>query len=360
MENTCSQYLFLFLLSLSTSPPPPVEASIDRLRWLHRHSIGKKWDDANNYCKSHYGGNSTLANARNDLDLSYFSEICGGYDDRCWVGLRNQGMCGLIHQDRLFNELCGKTFWYLCEHNLALEEEKTWEEALDHCRALEPDASDLLSFHDEEELSHVQGEMTRVLTEEVWIGLRWLAGRWLWMDRNAGGVITLPECPADGNHCGTLSGGGQQARNCVEKRRFVTISNGRAGSDSVIGRALGGVGITCNLVFVEEKKTWEEALDHCRALGRDKSKRMDLLSFHDEEELSYTREMMTWAQTEEVWIGLRWLAGRWLWMDRNAGGVITLPECPANGNHCGTLSGGGQQPRNCLEKRRFFCLKYTY
>ncbi|CAL8325622.1 unnamed protein product [Arctogadus glacialis] len=202
MANTCSQYLFLFLLSLSTSPPPPVEASIECLRFVHSHRSPKNWNHANDYCKSHYGGSSTLANTRNALDLSYFSEICGGSDGK------------------LSDKPCREKYFFLCEHNLVLEEEKTWEEALDHCRALEPDASDLLSFHDEEELSHVQEEMTRALTEEVWIGLRWLAGRWLWMDRNAGGVITLPECPANGNHCGTLSGGGQQARNCVEKRRF--------------------------------------------------------------------------------------------------------------------------------------------
>ncbi|CAL8325606.1 unnamed protein product [Arctogadus glacialis] len=247
MENTCSQYLFLFLLSLSTSPPPPIEASIDRLRWVHRPSIKKQWGAANDYCKSHYGGNSTLAIARNASDLSYFSEICGGSDRSCWVGLRHRSdhvwrwangrsnslpftilynwpladvACGGIHQGKLIERLCRREYWFLCEHNLVLEEEKTWEEALDHCRALEPDASDLPSFHDEEELSHVQEEMSRALTEEVWVGLRWLAGRWLWMDRTAGGNISLPECPANGNHCGTLSGGGQQARSCVEKRRF--------------------------------------------------------------------------------------------------------------------------------------------
>ncbi|CAL8366502.1 unnamed protein product [Boreogadus saida] len=244
MENTCSQYLFLFLLSLSTSPPPPVEASIDRLRFVHSHRSSKAWNHANRYCKSHYGGSSTLANARNALDLSYFSEICGGYDERCWIGLRkylgvwswSNGQsvsllnmnwhdqkyywCVTVYQGKLSDKPCAEVNFFLCEHNLVLEEEKTWEEALDHCRALEPDASDLLSFHDEEELSHVQEEMSLALTEEVWIGLRWLAGRWLWMDRNAGGVITLPECPANGNHCGTLSGGGQQARSCVEKRRF--------------------------------------------------------------------------------------------------------------------------------------------
>ncbi|CAL8239651.1 unnamed protein product [Gadus morhua 'NCC'] len=63
------------------------------------------------------------------------------------------------------------------------------------------------------------------------------------------------------------------------------------------------------------------------------------------------------AQTEGGVDRLRWLAARWLWMDRTAGGRYYPAECPANGNQCGTLSGGGQQARSCVEKRRFFCLK---
>ncbi|CAL8325614.1 unnamed protein product [Arctogadus glacialis] len=191
MENTWSQYLFLFLLSLTTSPP--VAASIDRLRsvWMHQSAI--TWSQAKDY-SGHPGGTN----------------------------------CGTVYKGKLVDHYCSRGLFFLCEYNhlVFVEEKKTWEEALDHCRALGPDASkrmDLLSFHDEEELSYAQEEMTRALTEEVWIGLRWLAGRWLWMDRNAGGVITLPECPANGNHCGTLSGGGQQARSCVEKRRFFCL-----------------------------------------------------------------------------------------------------------------------------------------
>ncbi|CAL8366506.1 unnamed protein product [Boreogadus saida] len=181
MENTCSQYLFLFLLSLTTSPPLPVAASIDRLRsvWMHQSAV--TWHQAKDY----------------------------------------------LNNGKLVDNYCDKKLYFLCECNLVfVEEKKTWEEALDHCRALGRDASkriDLFSFYEEEELSYAREVMTWAQTEEVWIGLRWLAGRWLWMDRNAGGVITLPECPANGNHCGTLSGGGQQARNCVEKRRFFCL-----------------------------------------------------------------------------------------------------------------------------------------
>ena len=255
MENTCSQYLFLFLLSLSTSPPTPVAASIDRLRSVLLLQYSVTWAEAKNWCRSKLDGNYDLAIQRNALDILYFSKICNDLQTTCWDGLRErQGIgwswingpnisrldtnwsaghpggtnCGAVYNGKLVDHNCGKVLHYLCEYNhlVFVEEKKTWEEALDHCRALEPDASkrrDLLSFHDEEELSYAQEEMTRLQTEEVWIGLRWLAGRWLWMDRTAGGVITLPECPANGNHCGTRSGGGQQARSCVEKRRFFCL-----------------------------------------------------------------------------------------------------------------------------------------
>ncbi|CAL8366504.1 unnamed protein product [Boreogadus saida] len=241
---------------LSIGPPPPVEASIDRLRSVLLQASTVNWYQAKDYCSLKWGGNGDLAIQRNALDVSYFSKICSGFQWTCWVGLRDRPVigwswingpnisrldtnwsaghpggtnCGAVYEGKLVDHYCSNGLYYLCENNhlVFVEEKKTWEEALDHCRALGPDASkrtDLLSFHDEEELSYTREVMTRAQTEEeVWIGLRWLAGRWLWIDRNAGGVITLPECPANGNHCGTLSGGGQQARSCGEKRRFFCL-----------------------------------------------------------------------------------------------------------------------------------------
>ena len=150
---------------------------------------------------------------------------CGGQrnslPDTIWHdGRPGNYECVYVFQGKLFDTNCRYNIFFLCDHNLVLEEEKTWEEALDHCRAPEPDALDLLNFKDKEELAHIQDVMAQAQTEDVWISLRWLAGRWLWMDQSAGGIISLPECPTNGNHCGTLSGGGQQARSCVEKRGF--------------------------------------------------------------------------------------------------------------------------------------------
>ena len=248
MENTCSQYLILVLLSLSTSPPPPAEASADRLRSVRMHETALTWNQARSYCRS---ANGDLAIQRYARDVSDFGKICGELRWTCWVGLHDSAVgwrwnngpnvslldanwsagkpqganCGTVSRGRLSDNRCAQELFFLCENNhlVLVTEEKTWEEALDHCRALGPDAWDLLSFHNDEEVSHAQDVMAQTQTEEAWVGLRWLAGRWLWLDRTVGGVVSLAECPADGNHCGALSGGGQRARNCVEKRRFLCL-----------------------------------------------------------------------------------------------------------------------------------------
>ena len=256
MENTCSHYLCLFLLSLSTSPSLPVEASRERLRLVSvssseiRPAYGTP--DTGRECKN-------LAIARNELDVSWLSDICGEKegDDHCWVGLREARKnvwkwlnsdkitslpvltwedtvyqkyssdvlrCGTVQGDKLHGSKCDKSLKALCQRNYLwlVMEEKTWEEALQHCRAL-PKNADLLSFHDEEELSFTKVELAWTQVEEVWIGLRWLARRWLWMDQAASGNISLPKCPANGTHCGILSRKGLLARNCMEKRRFFCL-----------------------------------------------------------------------------------------------------------------------------------------
>ena len=246
MKNPCNQGLLLFLLSLSTIPPLPAEGSIDRLKLVHLFKIALTWDAANDHCRSVDGGKGELASARNALDLASISTVCNN-PRVCWVGLRlmpdgvwmwNNGQdnalldttwytghpaannpWGAVHKRQLFS-YAPQQYYFVCEQNLVLEEEKTWEAALHHCRAL---ASDLHSFSRNTELSYAQDEMARTQTEEVWIGLRWLAGRWLWMDSAVRGKISLSGCPANGAHCGTLSGGGQQARSCMEKRRFFCL-----------------------------------------------------------------------------------------------------------------------------------------
>ncbi|KAK0146193.1 hypothetical protein N1851_014510 [Merluccius polli] len=117
--------------------------------------------------------------------------------------------------------------------------------------------------------------------------------------------------------------------------------------------------ITLSLAaFVKENKTWEEAIAHCRVLDVGLAELYeypvsDLLSLHTKEEFAYAQRFVDETQTDEVWIGLRWLADGWLWLDWKPD--YSMPVCPANGMNCGTLSERGKQARNCVERRNFFC-----
>ena len=120
-----------------------------------------------------------------------------------------------------------------------------------------------------------------------------------------------------------------------------------------------------NLILVKEKKTWDEALDHCRDLivGGSISLKLrfhrdpmfDILSLNTQSEFEYAQGIASAAQMGEAWVGLRWLAGRWLWLDGHPDDGVALPVCPAKEMDCGTLSGDGRGVRDCSERRNFFC-----
>ncbi|CAL8326700.1 unnamed protein product [Arctogadus glacialis] len=120
-----------------------------------------------------------------------------------------------------------------------------------------------------------------------------------------------------------------------------------------------------NLIPVKKKKTWDEALDHCRDLivGGSISLNLrfhpdpmfDILSLNNQSEFEYAQGVASAAQMGEVWVGLRWLAGRWLWLDGHPDDGVALPVCPAKEMDCGMLSEDGRGARNCSERRSFFC-----
>ncbi|XP_028266989.1 secretory phospholipase A2 receptor-like isoform X2 [Parambassis ranga] len=122
------------------------------------------------------------------------------------------------------------------------------------------------------------------------------------------------------------------------------------------------------LVLVTENKTWEEALHHCRSLGGvDPGDPMAVYQNHlydlatlsiDGSDLSYAKETVKDANTEEVWTGLRFLAGQWVWVDKQYMPYDILP-CP-NNRSCGVLEKNSNIPfgiRDCNERRNFLCYK---
>ncbi|KAI4830030.1 hypothetical protein KUCAC02_001684 [Chaenocephalus aceratus] len=113
------------------------------------------------------------------------------------------------------------------------------------------------------------------------------------------------------------------AQNCSDRFPFVCIRD--------------------NLVLVKENKTWREALDHCRALNSpyNSNIRFELVSVQPEDHNNVMNKVKE-GDTEEVWAGLRFLAGHWVWV---------------NGG-CGVLSKNGTgrvEITDCTEKRNFLC-----
>lgn len=113
-----------------------------------------------------------------------------------------------------------------------------------------------------------------------------------------------------------------------------------------------------DVILVEEKMTWEEALDYCR------NKYIDLVSLTSEIWMKEAVNISWTAQTAHVWTGLRFLNGHLFWTTESAlmyqawssGGE---PQCPARNLHCGALAQkeGIWQTRDCEEKLNFLCFR---
>ncbi|KAK2919697.1 hypothetical protein Q8A73_001901 [Channa argus] len=105
-------------------------------------------------------------------------------------------------------------------------------------------------------------------------------------------------------------------------------------------------------ILVQENKTWEEALEYCRNLDPLYS----LLNINFVGFDLIAKKLIQDAQTQEVWIGLRFLAGNWLSVN---GKPLSnqLPVCPPAGKNCGTVAKMGDvvQFSNCSEKNHFIC-----
>ncbi|KAK7893201.1 hypothetical protein WMY93_022353 [Mugilogobius chulae] len=243
------------------------------------------------------------------------------------------------------------TFLYsvLCYKVHVVTEKKTWYEALEHCRK---NHRDLASVASETELMLIQRELRKSWVtiddyENVWIGMTFLADKWMWVDGQpleyeAWGPAGKPGCPEIKN-CGALqsdnmtsfwigltrsptnnnewmwSGGGKLQDS--QAFWFIGEPNNNGGTeDSVVSMGDSGwldishfvtLPFFCYKVHVvKEMKTYEEALEYCRKNHR------DLASVASETELMLMRtELRKWLITEHVWIGIRFLGDEWMWVD---------------------------------------------
>ncbi|CAI5638577.1 unnamed protein product [Oreochromis niloticus] len=216
------------------------------------------WPHAQSYCQQHY---TDLAPVSNEKDNDKLQQLSSNVNDLIWIGLvRNSS-----NREEWLWSGGGAPSWYLwkpgqpddyllghedygcmweskwydasllykknffCYSAAVVKQEKTWEEALEYCREHH---DDLASVASETEMLLIQKELSKHnTTQNVWIGLRFLAGNWLWvdgqeMDYEAWGEEEKPSCPQPKIKCGAFqvtggSRGAWEPHDCEERLHFI-------------------------------------------------------------------------------------------------------------------------------------------
>uniref|UniRef100_A0A8B9KM18 C-type lectin domain-containing protein n=1 Tax=Astyanax mexicanus TaxID=7994 RepID=A0A8B9KM18_ASTMX len=112
------------------------------------------------------------------------------------------------------------------------------------------------------------------------------------------------------------------------------------------------------VVLVQQKKTWQNALDYCR------QHYTDLVSLKADNWMKEAVKVTKAAQTAHVWTGLRFLSGQWFWAKGDdlvyqAWSTEGQLQCPATNHRCGALGQSEEtwQPRDCEEELNFLCFR---
>ncbi|XP_063738588.1 uncharacterized protein LOC134863804 [Eleginops maclovinus] len=211
---------------------------------------------------------------------------------------------------------------------------KSWMEAQQYCRS---EFDDLATFINISDLHSDINEQDF----EVWTGLHREGETWRWSTGLSDYRNWASNEMGNNTDCVSISSLGKKmaTQNCSTRFPFVCLRD--------------------NLFLVKENKTWREALDHCRALWpNDNSNfRFELFSVQPEDH-DYVMNRVQEADTEEVWVGLRFLAGHWVWVNGASMLYPDLPPCPPVEQGCGVLSKndmGKVENTDCTEKRNFLC-----
>ncbi|XP_060911309.1 secretory phospholipase A2 receptor-like [Labrus mixtus] len=203
-------------------------------------------------------------------------------------------------------------------------------------------AQQLCNYHDKELAVFSDTSTLSSYDFPAWIGLRRNGSTWEWSMELLEFRQWEQTEPGGDDDCVTITSKTKRmtTRDCSSKLPFICYNN--------------------NLVLVKENKTWEEALEHCRNMRASHMHyRYELVSVQPGEDYSIVMFSMMDSDTEEVWTGLRFMAGHWWWMNK-ADMLFDMPVCPVKWQYCGALSKNdtvGMKTRDCLEKKNFLCYR---
>ncbi|XP_056115057.1 lymphocyte antigen 75-like [Rhinichthys klamathensis goyatoka] len=222
MKAIVTVFLFLSLFGLNTS----------LYRKHYYVDERKQWSSAQQYCQTHHDDLSTVSNEELQ-QLSDNSQVTGDY----WIGLYRDAtdptlwkwsggedatdvkwdrgepdtlyeQCGKVKKSssKVHDAYCSWSLPFYCMgvfELIVVKQENTWEEALEYCRQ---NYIDLASLSSDVIMKEAEDKST-ALTDDVWIGLRFIAGHWFWLNGegldykvwSAGGEL---QCPAMDQRCG--------------------------------------------------------------------------------------------------------------------------------------------------------------
>ncbi|XP_042361271.1 lymphocyte antigen 75-like [Plectropomus leopardus] len=218
----------------------------------------------------------------------------------------------------------------------------SWGWAQTYCRNRNADLVTIAGEKENQEFVNGRG----------WIGLHRenSASEWKWSKRDEITNFTIWKSgdPTDGENCAFKHSGTDrwETDRCEAGHSFMCFEE--------------------RLVLVKENKSWEQALQHCRALEAvDSSRpatdyqnhRFDLATLSTPDDHVYAQEKAQYATTNEVWTGLRYLAGEWVWVGGGEVEYVDIKNCPSQ-RVCGNLKRDGTKLFNiraCKYKRNFLC-----
>ncbi|XP_059179951.1 macrophage mannose receptor 1-like [Centropristis striata] len=327
--------------------------------YIHSHVT---WHYAQNYCKSstYYVDLATIFGQSDEdkITMTQYHAWIGLYkltEDLNWAWSDGQSYsysearwqesqphsnsdCATVYYpyQRTYGQGCGAYFFFFChdkkkKHNdyKFIPKSKTWSEAQQYCRE-HSDYDDLASFRDYENAPKIVVEQNF----PVWTGLHRDGGTFRWSTMESDYTNWANGEPRGDGDCVSIYSTSKElaTQDCSARLPYVCFRH--------------------NVILVKENKTWEEALEHCRALGR------DLLSVQPEEDHDFVMVMVMQAETDEMWTGLRFLGDQWLWVNRAPLSHTDLPPCPPERQRCGVLnknSTGSVETLDCTERRNFLC-----
>ncbi|KAL3046202.1 hypothetical protein OYC64_004248 [Pagothenia borchgrevinki] len=285
------------------------------------HFIQKEmpWDEAQSYCRENYTDLATVSDMRDVERLRNSSQTTGA-----WIGLQTKtegnkpwrwSLPGVEYKEsealweneepndpencvkmdendyrKWEDESCTDKNKFICynetgQHKyFVIDEPKNWLQAQSYCRE---NHTDLVSGL--EQIEEFTTLIDQSSDEDLWIGL--FRDTWSWSDgKNFSFKHWDPDSFEDeGNKdCAMTKTNGKWSSDiCTNQKPFYCYDD--------------------KVILIKENKTWDEALDYCRENHR------DLVSITDRHQQRWVEKRAKMADTEFVWLGMRYTCTLDLW-----------------------------------------------